>query len=63
MRPSIKNDTQSYIYHLQGNALEEDRSDFIKAGADCVHVKPVSSSALAADIRRRLAAVASSCSS
>ena len=46
---------QGLIIGVTGNALSDDQSEFIAAGADCVHVKPVSSAALAADIRRRLA--------
>lgn len=42
------------IVGVTGNALDADRSEFIAQGADAVHVKPVSSVALAADIRRRL---------
>ena len=40
------------IIGVTGNAMSDDQQAFVAAGADCVHVKPVSSAALAVDIRR-----------
>lgn len=45
------------IIGVTGNALDADRAAFMEAGADSVHVKPVSSSDLAAEIRRRTAGI------
>jgi CheY-like chemotaxis protein len=44
------------VVGVTGNALAPDVEAFLAAGADCVHCKPVSSAALAADIRRRVRA-------
>lgn len=42
------------IIGVTGNALEADRGAFITSGADAVHVKPITSAALAAEIRARV---------